>query len=101
MVQALEVHVGLGNALAAESIQSPKHQQVELSLRAVRLTARNSARISLPAGFVVRIDDDGSVLGRAEFAELVELVRGLLAFVVGRYTGIGADPIANTQQPMS
>jgi hypothetical protein len=89
MVQTLEVHVGLGNALSAESVERPKHEHVDLSLRGVRHQRAKLCTIGFSTGLVVLVlEDDGPVLSQAEFAELVALVRGLLAFVVGRYTGV-------------
>jgi hypothetical protein len=85
MVQPLQVRVGLRRTFAAKPIQRPKQEYVEPPSRGVGHHRVKLSAIGLPAGFVVLVlDDNGSVLSRAEFAELLELVGCLLAFVASR-----------------
>jgi hypothetical protein len=77
------------HAFARKTVESPNDHDIEWPARGIRHHRAEPWAVTRPAGFMVLIlGNDVPPLRLAKCPELVQLVRGFLAFVGGRNAGV-------------
>lgn len=93
IIQPFQIYMRLVDALAAETVQGPEQEDVELALRGIHHQGLKLGALGFAAGFMVLVlaHNDPALRG-AELAQLTKLVSGFLALVLGGDAAIESSP---------